>query len=112
MENHKLDASELASLEIEQRIAKCENEISNTSLKLLDKNLKREYEGTGILKKQDHKATQIRPSSLEASGSPRLQSFRRTQEQGTAYNDYAAISDSKHAYHGYVANNVPLPSEA
>lgn len=97
--DHKLDASKLASLQIDQKISKCEKEILKAERKLQDVNLKRKFGDVEVLKNLDHQAKQLRPSA-EASGSPLVQSIRQTQEQGIA-----AISDSIYAYKGYVANN-------
>lgn len=111
LENHKLDASKLASLEVEQKIAECEQkiaecekEISKAEQGLQDKSLKRKY--AEPLKYHYDEAKQICSSSLIASDGQLLQSTRQTQGQGTT-----AIFDSRHAYSGYVANNIPLSSE-
>lgn len=106
LEDHKLDATELASLKIYQKIAKFEKEISLAELKLHNKNVKRKFEDVDPQKIQDSQAKQLQPSA-EASHFPALQAIRRPQEQGIA-----AISDSRYAYSGYTANNMPVSSEA
>lgn len=103
LEDHKLDATELASLKIHEKIAKCEKELSKAKIKLHSKNVKRKFEDVDPPKVQDSQAKQLWPSA-EAPRFPDPQSIRQSQEQGIG-----SISDYRYAYSGYT---MPVSSEA